>query len=194
MNTKKKASAACAATLVASLCLAAEARAGDVRIELGAEGAGSNWRGDAAAWGSFGLAYRFAKLIGPYGELSEGYGRVDQRMLTLFGIGAKLWLPRLGRTRPHLRLGFLHQHEESASVVSHQYVQAMFGVGDAIRHRAGGELGAGIDIPLVERKAMVFYAAIDGVARLFPDHLGPLIYGGGGVSLGVSFDFSGGAS
>ncbi len=191
-NTKK--TSAAVAVAFAALAAAGDAMAGDARIELGGQGAGSNWRGDAAAWGSFGIAYRFADLIGPYGELGEGYGRVDQRMLTLLGIGAKVWLPKIGRTRPHLRLGFLHQHEESLSVVSHEYFKALFGIGDGIRHRAGGELGLGLDITLVQRKAVLFYAVVDGAARVFPDHLGPMVYGGGGVSLGVSFDFSGGAS
>src|SRR2546421_10120892 len=111
-RTKKRAQrfgAAAALSLAATaatLTLAGEAEAGEPRVEVGASGAGSTWRGDAAAWGSVELGWRFARFIGPYGSFSEGYGAVDTRMLTLLAIGVKVWMPRLGPVRPHARLGF----------------------------------------------------------------------------------------
>jgi hypothetical protein len=182
------------AAFLASTAACTGALAGDVRLELAAHGAASTWRGDAATWGTFALAYRFVDLIGPYGSIGAGYGRVDDRLLLVVAIGAKVWLPRLGRVRPHAQLGFLHQHEESLSAVHENYLKAAFGIGHAIRHRAGGELGLGVDVAIVERRAVTFYAAVDANGRLFPDATGPMFYGGGALSLGVSFDVSRGAS
>jgi hypothetical protein len=183
-----------AALVMTSIALSRDAWAGDARIELGTEGAGSSWRTDAAVSGTFRVAYRFAEWIGPYAVVSSGYGSVDQRMMSHLGVGARVWLPKLGRARPQLRLGLIHQHEQALSVVLHDSWQAAFGVGDSIRHRAGGELGAGLDLALVRQKAVHFYAVIEGAARLLPDPLGPAVYGGGSVALGVSFDFGRGAS
>jgi hypothetical protein len=109
------------------------------------------------------------------------------------GIGVKVWMPALGPVRPHARLGFVHQHEEAMSVVAGEIGKAMMGMGDAIRHRGGGELGLGLDVPFVTRKAFAFYGAIDASARLFPDKMGPLLYAGGGLSLGVAYDFGAGS-
>jgi len=165
-----------------------EARAGDFRLELSSTAAGTEWRGDVAGYGSLKLAYRFIDLIGLYVQGHEGYGRVDDRMLTLVSIGGQIWAPQLGPVRPYGRLGFLHQHEESLSVVADNFGSAIFGVGDGIRHRMGGELGLGIDVPFYERKDSVqLYVAIEASAKLFPDDLGPKVYAGGGVAFGTNF-------
>jgi hypothetical protein len=174
------------ALLGASLLTTVEARAGDFRLEVGSTAAGTEWRGDVAGYGSLKLGYRFIDLIGLYVQGQEGYAIVDQRMLTLVSIGGQVW-GRIGPTRPYGRLGFLHQHEESLSVVVDDVGGAIFGVGDGIRHRFGGEVGVGLDVPFFEREKVVLYAAIEGSAKIFPDELGPKVYAGGGVSFGSSF-------
>ena len=74
------------------------------------------------------------------------------------------------------------------SVVAGDFGSAIFGVGDGIRHRSGGEIGLGLDVPVYEKeKKLQLYLAIEGSAKLFPDDLGPKVYGGGGIAFGTNF-------
>ena len=66
----------------------------------------------------------------------------------LSSLGGQLW-GRIGVARPYVRASLLHPHEGSLSVVAKDYLRAAFGVGDGIRHRAGGEVAVGVDVPLV---------------------------------------------
>ncbi len=173
------------AALVVTLT-AADAAAHDFRLEAGMSGFGTEWRGDGGGYGSLALAVRFADVAGVYLQGNEGYGAVDQRLLTLLSIGGQAWLD-FGRFRPHARLGFTHQHEESLSVVANDFGSAIFGIGDGIRHRAGGEVGLGLDIGFWESGDNSFYATVNGSARFFPDDLGPKVYAGGGLSVGFNY-------
>jgi hypothetical protein len=166
---------------------AADARATDFQAAVGANAYGTEWRGDAAAYGSLKLGFRFADLIGIYALGREGYGGVDDRMLTQVSLGAQIWAT-IGPTRPYVRLGFLHQHEESISVVADDYGSAMFGVGEGIRHRAGGELALGLDLPFWTRDDLSFFVGGEASACLFPGAPGPIIYAGAGLSLGLSYE------
>jgi hypothetical protein len=140
-----------------------------------------------AAYGSLKLEYRFIDLVGIYLAGQEGYAWVDDRMLTLVTIGGQMW-GRIGPVRPYGRIGFLHQHEESLSVVAGDFFAAAFGVGDGIRHRSGVEAGLGVDVPVWEKKdAVQLYVVVDGSAKIFPDDLGPKVYGGGGLAFGSNF-------
>ena len=165
---------------------AGSASAQDLQVATGTSALGSTWRGDFAMYGSLKLSARFAGVVGPYVQGSVGYGLVDQRMLTLISLGGQVWLD-YGKFRPHARIAFSHQHEESLSVVANDFGSAIFGIGDGIRHRAGGELGLGVDIEMWRRKQVHLFVGIDGTARLFPDELGPLLYAGGGVSAGFNW-------
>lgn len=176
--------AACVAA--ALLLFSPPSEAGDFRLELGASGAGSEWRGDAAAYGSLELGYRFIDLVGIYGGADVGYATVDTRMLSLVTLGGQIW-GRIGPVRPWLKLGFLHQHEESLSVVAGNYVDALFGIGDGIRHRAGGEAAIGADVPVFRDGDVELFASAQGFAKMFPDDLGPIVYAGGGLGLGMSY-------
>jgi hypothetical protein len=182
--------AAALAPLLASLFLSSAARAGDdhhLRFGGGASASATTWRGDAAGYTGLNLGFRFVDLIGPVGSFQVGYGVVDDRMLTLLTLGAQVWLPELGPVRPYGRLAFLHQHEESLAVVADDFGSALFGIGDGIRHRAGGELGIGADMGLWEDDDWQLYGALDGSFKLFPDDLGPMLYGGAGLNLGMSY-------
>lgn len=174
------------ALALGTMAVSISAEAGDIRTEVGASAGGTGWRGDAIGYTSLKLGYRFIDVIGLYGQGQLGYGVVDERMLTCLSLGAQAWA-RLGITRPYARLSFVHQHEESLSVVAGDVGSAIFGIGEGIRHRAGGELGLGLDIPFAERDSWEFYAAADAWAKWFPDDLGPAIYAGGGASLGVNY-------
>ena len=158
----------------------------DFQLALGTDAAGSEWRGDFAAAGSLKLAFRFIDLIGPYVMGREGYALVDQRIITQLTLGAQIW-GRLGITRPYARLGFIHQHEESLAVAAEDPATVVLGIGDGIRHRTGGELGVGLDIPFWTRDSLAFFAGIDAYAKLLPDDLGPLVQAGGGLNIGLNY-------
>ncbi|MEZ4441076.1 MAG: hypothetical protein R3B72_18400 [Polyangiaceae bacterium] len=157
----------------------------DFRIDGGPSLAGSSWRGDFVAYSNLRIGVRFWEIVAPYAGLSLGYGTVDTRMLTMVTIGAQVWLPL--PLNPYLRVGALHQHEESVSVIAGDVGKALFGVGDGIRHRPGFEGAAGVDIPFWEDGDMMVYGLLEGSAKVFPDDLGPLVYGGGGMNVGFHY-------
>lgn len=167
--------------------VSANAEAADFRLELGTTAAGTTWRGDVATYGHLKLGFRFFDLFGPYVQGQEGYGVVDQRLLTLVALGMQIWTPPLGPVRLHGRMAFVHQHEESLSVVAGDFGSALFGIGDGIRHRAGGEAALGVDLPLWSRNDFELFGAVDASAKLFPDDLGPIVYAGGGLTLGFNY-------
>jgi hypothetical protein len=178
----------CAAALAAVVGgTPATAEATDFRLELGTTASGTSWRGDMATYGHLKLAFRFFDLFAPYAQGQLGYGIVDDRLLTAVGLGVQLWTPPLGPVRLHGRVAFLHQHEESLSVVAGDYASALFGIGDGIRHRAGGEAGIGLDLPLYTKRDFELFGAVDASAKLFPDDLGPVVYAGGGLHLGFNY-------
>ena len=162
------------------------ARAGDFQLEIGLTGAATEWRGDAAVYSSLELGYRFADIVGIYAMGRLGYGAVDERMLTLLGIGAQVW-GRIGVARPYARIGFAHQHEESLVVVRDDVGGALLGVGDGIRHRAGGEGAIGVDVPFFKRDQVQLFGTVEGYALWFPNTQGPNVYAGGGIGLGMSY-------
>lgn len=177
-----------AAVAAAVLCASpAPAQATDFRLEVGTMVHGTTWRGDVAGYGHLKLGFRFFDIFAPYAQGQLGYGRVDDRLLTAVALGVQLWTPPLGPVRLHGRIAFVHQHEESLSVVAGDYVSALFGIGDGIRHRAGGEVGLGLDWPLWARDDFELFGAVEATGKLFPDDLGPLVYAGGGLNLGFHY-------
>lgn len=182
----------------ALLSVSRSAVAGDFQLAVGASGAATEWRGDVAVYSSLKLGYRFADLVGVYGMGRLGYGAVDDRMLTLLSFGAQVW-GQIDAARPYARIGFAHQHEESLVVVRDDVGGALFGVGDGIRHRAGGEGAIGVEIPFADigrgasgavpsgRGRVQMFGALEGSALWLPNAQGPNVYGGGGVSLGMSY-------
>jgi hypothetical protein len=163
-----------------------EARAGEAQLAVGMSGAATQWQGDGAAYGSLKLGYRFEDIVAIYYLGRLGYGGVDERMLTFLSLGAQLW-GRIGFTRPYVRAAFVHQHEESVSAIQGDSAGALFGVGDGIRHRAGGEGALGVDFPFHKQKSLEIFASVEGNVDYFPDPRGPAWYGGGGVALGFNY-------
>jgi hypothetical protein len=153
---------------------------------VGAAGAASSWQGDGAAYGSLKLGLRFADLVSIHYLGKLGYGGVDTRMLTFLSLGAQVW-GRIGTLRPYARIAAVHQHEEPVQAIEDDRWGALFGVGDGIRHRMGGEGGLGVDIPLYRRKAVELFSSVEGSIDWFPDPRGPEWYGGGGVAIGVNY-------
>jgi hypothetical protein len=159
----------------------------DFRVDLGGGAQGSSWRGDFGATTNLRIGVRFIDLIAPYAQLGVGYHLVDDRMLTTIALGAQIWAPENWPLRLYGRVAALHQHEEAVSVIAGDFGKALFGVGDGIRHRPGVELGGGVDVPFWEEGDFEIYGLLDGSAKIFPDQLGPLVYGGGGLNVGMSY-------
>ena len=157
-----------------------------LQTAIGASGAASSWEGDGAAYGSLKLGLRFADLISIHYLGKLGYGGVDTRMLTFLSLGAQIW-GRIGPVRPYARIAAVHQHEEPVQAIEEDRWGALFGVGDGIRHRMGGEGGLGVDFPLARRKAVELFGTAEAHLDWFPDPRGPQWYGGGGLALGVNY-------
>jgi hypothetical protein len=171
---------------VVLLLLPALARAGEIQGAIGVVGAASEWRDDGAAYASFRLGYRWWHRLAIDGQGWFGHAPVDDRYLTYLTVGASLY-GRIKMTRPYLRLGFVHQHEEPATSVRNDPFGATFGVGDGIRHRGGFASSAGLEIPFAQAGRHEWFVAVEGTATWFPDPRGPSWYAGGGAGVGVSF-------
>jgi hypothetical protein len=168
-----------------------EARATDVEMgaAAGATTFASTWRGDLAAGTTLRAGVRFGRVVAGDFQIWESYATVNQRLDTGLSIGVTGFLP-LPATKPFARLFVLHQHEEALVSVANAPAGVLFGIGAGIRHRAGGGLSLGAEIPIRrsedKRLAWVFVAEATGI--YFPDAtLGPTAYAG--IDLGVGFDY-----
>jgi hypothetical protein len=169
------------------LLFAPAARAGEIQVDAGTAMLGSSWRGDFAAGGLVRLGYRFARIISIDTVIWEQLAVVDSRFDTGLTIGVTGFIP-LKRIRPSLRIFAIHQHEEGAVSVAQTPAGLLFGVGSGIRHRGGGGLTLGAEIPFYKKHGLewVVLAELEGI--WFPDSLGPTFYFGGNV--GVGFNYS----
>jgi hypothetical protein len=158
---------------------------GEPQATFGIQAGSSSWPGDPIALTTLKLAWRFQDVIAPFFMTRFGYGVVNDRTLLTLQLGAQLW-GRLGPTRPYVRVAVEHQHEEPVTSVRNDPVGALFGVGDGIRHRAGGDFAVGIDVPLHHGPALDVFATVEAVADWFPDPRGPSVYALGSAALGVS--------
>ncbi len=160
----------------------AAARAGELQLAFGAAGEATTWEGDSAVYSSLQVGWRFRDLVSVDFLGRLGYGAVDDRMLTYLSVGAELW-GRLGSTRPHLRLGLVHQHEEPVAAIDADPFGAALGVGDGIRHRAGGQISAALDVPIGRLWRRPLFVSAGAQVTSFPDDRGPDLYWGAGASL-----------
>jgi hypothetical protein len=169
------------------LLSSSEARAGEIQIDAGTALLGTSWQGDFAGGGFLRLGYRFKRIISLDIVTWEQLGVVDQRLDTGLTIGVTGFIP-LKRVRPSLRIFAIHQHEEGTVSVAQTPGGVLFGLGSGIRHRAGGGLTLGAEIPFWKKNDLewVFVAELEGI--WLPDPLGPTFYYGG--NLGVGFNFS----
>ncbi len=181
------------AALVAVLCgtSARLAHAGELDMALGLDAADSDWNDDHLSYGSFKAGWRFGGL--PWLQLTYigklGYASVDERMLTYLSFGPEVRPQLFDRVRPYARGLVVHQHEENVDAAQVQPYQALVGVGDGIRHRAGVAGALGVEFPFAQHLVGDFYASIDLSATYFPDDRGPHRYLTAGASLGFKWDF-----
>jgi hypothetical protein len=174
------------ALFAAALTFAAPCRAGEIQVDAGTALLGSSWQGDFTTGGLLRLGYRFAHVVAIDFVGWEQYGTVDTRFDTGLTFGVTGYLP-LKRVRPSLRIFAIHQHEEALVSVANSPAGVLFGIGSGIRHRGGGGLTLGAEIPLLKRGDLewVVVAELEGI--YFPDVLGPTFYFGGNVGIGFNY-------
>lgn len=179
------------AAMIATLIGAGRlAHAGEFDLALGLDAADSDWDEDRLSYGTFKAGYRFAGL--PWFQLTYigklGYATVDERMLTYLSFGPEVRPALFDAVRPYARGTVVHQHEENVDAAQEQPFQALVGVGDGIRHRAGVAGAIGLEVPFAQHRVGDFYASLDLSATYFPDDRGPHRYLTAGLSIGFKWD------
>ena len=167
------------------------ARAGDVEMfaSAGATTFASTWRGDYAAGGTLRAGARFSHVFAADFQIWETYATVNERLDTGLSLGIAAYLPREG-ARPFARLFAIHQHEEGLVSVTNAPAGFLFGIGAGIRHRAGGGLSLGAEIPFRDANngRLKWVIVTNATGIWFPDAtLGPSAYFG--LDIGVGLDF-----
>lgn len=172
-------------------CAASARAGGSIHVAAGptlAGSTGNGWYGDGAIPGAtLQAGYRFGDWIGPVFEWREGYGKVDERLLTMVGLGGQAWWPHIN-PRPFARVMWIHQHEEYIHYVQEKPVGLLFGDGYGIRHRGGTEAAIGADYTFGHTGKFDWFAS----GELYWDWLfeseapGPASYLGGGLLVGFN--------
>jgi hypothetical protein len=172
---------------------AGTARAGELDLAAGLGATTSEWDGDTGASTSVKVGYFFdrAPWIAPILMLRLELVPVDDRMVHYFSVGAEA-RRRLGPVRGYVRLGLVHCHEESRSAFRDQPLESILGVGDGLRHRGGGNLGVGVEVPIKRYARSDLYLAVDVGGTLFADDRGPQWYAS--ATGGVGFRWGRGAA
>ncbi len=174
--------------------LSAPARAGEIQIDSGITALGSSWQGDFAAGGLLRLGYRFGHVVAIDIVGWEQLAVVNDRVDTGITFGVTGFIP-LKYARPSLRIFAIHQHEEGAVSVAQTPAGFIFGIGSGIRHRAGGGLTLGVEIPFYKDRGLEIVGLVELQSIWFPppsppagpSGLGPEFYYGGNLGLGFNF-------
>src|SRR5215207_9766493 len=130
--------AAVSLTLLA--VLAGPASAGELDMNLGLQATTTDWPSDNGGGPTLGAGWWFRPWIAATFVGKEHYATVDDRFMSYFSVNAATRY-ELGPVRLGASLGVVHQHEESRAAIMEQPVQALFGVGDGIRHRMASRAG-----------------------------------------------------
>lgn len=179
-----------AAPLVAITLLAAPASAGELDLDLGLQATTTGWPEDHGGGPAFGAAWWFKPWIGATFIAKEHFATVDDRFMSYFSVNAGL-RRAFGPVRLTGTLGAVHQHEEPYAAIMHQPVQALFGVGDGIRHRMASRAGLSLGVPLRTHGRGDYYLAFTLDGTVFADNdRGPRWMSSAGVSVGFTYDFA----
>ncbi len=162
-------------------------------VELGAAAGAttyaSTWRGDYGAGATLRAGVRFNHVFAVDFQTWESFATVNRRLNTGLSLGVTGYLP-FRAAHPYARLFAIHQHEEGLVSAQNAPAGTLFGIGAGIRHRAGGGLSLGAEIPFgaSRDKRFEWQVIADVTAMYFPDDsLGPHTYVG--LNLGVGFDW-----
>jgi len=162
----------------------------EVGALAGATSYASTWRGDFGGGGTLRAGVRFEHVVAIDFQTWESYATVNKRDNTGLSLGVTGYLP-LRSARPYARLFAMHQHEEALVSVENAPMGTVFGIGNGIRHRAGGGLSLGAEIPFAatgSEKRLGWILVADATAQYFPDDaLGPHTYVM--INFGVGFDY-----
>lgn len=171
------------------LC-AAPASAGELDIDLGLEATTTGWPDDHGGGPTLGAAWWFKPWLGATFLSKEHYATVDDRFMTYLSVNAAV-RRALGPVRVIGTLGLVHQHEESRAAIMDQPLQALFGVGDGIRHRMASRAGFSLGLPFRAHGHGDYYVALDVDGTVFADaDRGPRWMSSAGLSIGFTYDFS----
>lgn len=172
------------------LAFAGPAAAGELDTNLGLQATTTGWPDDHGGGPSIGVAWWFRPWIAATFLGKEHYATVDDRFMSYFSFNVAT-RHRAGRLRLSYTLGLVHQHEESRAAIMDSPLQALFGVGDGIRHRMGSRAGFSLGLPLSTHAHGDYYVALDLDATVFTDNdRGPRWMSSAGVSLGFTYDFA----
>jgi hypothetical protein len=173
-------------SLVFVMMLAASASAGELDLDAGLTATTTAWPGDHGGGAALDASWWFRDWIGASFVAKEQYATVDDRLLSYFSINVAARHPA-GPLRLTGTLGIVHQHEEPRSALMDAPFEAALGVGDGIRHRAGGRAGVQLALPVKQLAHGDVYVALDLDATVFADDdRGPRWMAGAGLAIGFT--------
>jgi len=176
--------------IIALGVLAGPAAAGELDFDFGLQATTTGWPNDHGGGPILAGTFWFQPWIGATFLGKEHYATVDDRYLSYYSFNVAVRQP-IERFRFVGALGAVHQHEESTAAIMEQPVQAVFGVGDGIRHRMGGRAGVSLGLPLSSYKNGDCYVALDLDTTIFAEsERGPRWMASAGLSLGFTYDFA----
>ena len=170
--------------------LAGPATGGELDMNLGLQATTTGWPDDNGGGPALDASWWFRPWLGASFIGKEHYASVDDRMMSYFSVNAAA-RHDLGRLRLTGTLGLVHQHEESRAAIMEQPVQALFGVGDGIRHRMGSRAGFSLGLPFSTHGHGDYFVALDVDGTVFADaDRGPRWMSSAGLSIGFTYDFA----
>ena len=159
-------------------------------LGLGVQATTTGWPDDHGGGPALDAGYWFTPHIAATFVGKEQYATVDDRMMSYFSFNAAV-RQVVGRLRLTESLGFVHQHEEPRAAIMESPVEALFGVGDGIRHRMGSRAGFSLGLPLSTHGHGDYYVALDLDGTVFMDEdRGPRWMSSAGLSVGFTYDFA----
>jgi len=177
------------APFVFVILVAGRASAGELDMNLGLQATTTGWPDDNGGGPTLDASWWFRPWLGATFVGKEHYASVDDRMMSYFSFNAALRHP-IGRLRLTGTLGVVHQHEESRAAIMEQPVQALFGVGDGIRHRMASRAGFSLGLPFSTHGHGNYVVALDVDATAFAEaDRGPRWMASAGLSIGFTYDF-----
>lgn len=170
--------------------LAAPAAAGELDMNLGLQATTTGWPDDHGGGPALAAGWWFRPWLGASFIGKEHYATVDDRFMSYFSVNAAL-RRALGLVRLTGTLGLVHQHEQSQAAIMEQPLQALFGVGDGIRHRMGSRAGLSLGLPFSTHGHGDYFVALDIDGTVFADtDRGPRWMSSAGLSVGFTYDFA----
>lgn len=173
-------------TIALVLSLGSRAHAGELDLAGSLEGTSTGWEEDRAGGGTLRAAWFFRPWIAATFVGKEHYATVDERVLSYFALGVGT-RRALGPVRVAGGIGLVHQHEEPMVAIEAQPLASLLGVGDGLRHRAGGRVGLEVAVPFRRHRRGDFYAALSLDATRFADDHGPLWQASAGLGVGFTY-------